>query len=233
MQNGNIINYTGAWSSTKTYSLGQCVTYNDKWYVSNLNNNTNHTPQATSDTWWEILSEPTITLSDYYTKVESDTRFMLNTMLNTMFPVGSIVMTGDGSVHALAIVYPSKLAEVTDSDIAYLAIGNNSSSSNSGSFTIQQNQLPNLRYALDWTCFTKDGSTSITAASNPNNLLTGVYRNEVKKTYNYQNFHTDAAVNKVGYTFQLNGGVNQIPITYTVKPKTVKVRMWRVISQLV
>lgn len=75
LQNGNLINYTGEWSNTKTYNLAQAVTYQDKWYVSNLNNNTNHMPTGQSDTWWELLSEPGVSLTNYYNKQECDTRF--------------------------------------------------------------------------------------------------------------------------------------------------------------
>lgn len=233
LQDGNIVNYTGTYNSATNYNIGQCVTYNDKWYVSNQNNNVGHTPTGSSDNYWELLSEPTINLNPYLTKSEASTTYLLKTMLNTLYPVGSNVMTTNGSTHALVNMFPTKFKELSDNDIAYLAIGTNSSNSNTSSFTIQQNNLPNIKYSLSWTCFTKDGSTSITADSNPNNLLTNVNRREVKKTYNYSNFHTDAAVDKASYTFQLNGNVNQSPITYTIKPKTLKIRMWEVIANLI
>lgn len=236
LQNGNLINYTGAWSSSKTYNIGQCVTYNDKWYVSNLNNNTNHTPQSTSDTWWEILSEPSINLTDYYTKVESDNRFLLKTMINTMFPVGSVVMTADGSVHAMVTAYPNKFTEITDSDVSYLAIGSGSGgTSNTGTFTIQQNNLPNIYWAwsMDW-------NTGIT--TNETNLQTythgGSARMDISNTKE-SNHKNSAFSNNSGARFSiltkiyLNGNVAQTPINLNIKPKTLKIRMWRVISQLV
>lgn len=82
LQNGNIVNYTGVYNSTTNYNIGQCVTYNDKWYVSNQNNNVGHTPTGSSDNYWELLSEPTINLNPYLTKSEAHSTYATQNELN-------------------------------------------------------------------------------------------------------------------------------------------------------
>ena len=236
LQNGNIVNYAGTWSSSKTYNLGQCVTYQDKWYVSNLNSNTNHAPTGSSDTWWEILSEPSISLTDYYTKVESDNRFMLKTMLNTMFPVGSVVMTADNSVHALVTMFPGKFEELTDTDIAYFAVGRNSSSSNTTSFRIQQSNLPNINWSwyVDWANGITSNETNIQAYKNGNSAPM-----DISATYAATNVKNSVEASQRGARVSvftklyLNGNVGQVPVGFSISPKTLKVRAWKVISQLV
>ena len=158
---------------------------------------------------------------------------MLKTMLNTMYPVGSVVMTADGSEHALVRAYPNKFQELTDNDIAYLAIGSGSSNSNTGTFTIQQNNLPNIYWNWDW--YWNNGITSNETDFNinhsPNMTSRYQYIQTNKKNSSHAN-NSGARVN-VHSTIYLNGNVSQIPITYTIKPKTLKIRMWKVISQLV
>lgn len=236
LQNGNIVNYTGTYNSATNYNIGQCVTYNDKWYVSNQNNNVGHTPTGSSDAYWELLSEPTINLNTYLTKSEASNTYLLKTMLNTLYPVGSNVMTTNGSTHALVNMFPTKFKELTDSDIAYLAIGTNSSNSNTSSFTIQQNNLPNIKW--DWYYRWNNGITS-----NETNIEGNTYYGSASMSvdagyFSYSNKNSTQAnssgaranINTIIY---LNGNVSQIPITYTIKPKTKKIRMWEVTANLV
>lgn len=82
LQNGNIINYTGPFDPAKTYSIAQAMTYQDKWYVSNVNNNIGHTPTGSSDQYWELLSEPTINLNPYLTKTEAANTYATITTVN-------------------------------------------------------------------------------------------------------------------------------------------------------
>lgn len=74
LQNGNIVNYVGVYNSSTTYKIGQCVTYQDKWYVSKINSNTNNTPSQNSQQW-ELLSAPTIDLNSYLTKSDASTTY--------------------------------------------------------------------------------------------------------------------------------------------------------------
>lgn len=69
------VNYRGNWNSTINYQTGDAITDNDLWYVSNVDNNLNHRPSGHSDTYWELISEPSIDLSNYYTKAQSDSLF--------------------------------------------------------------------------------------------------------------------------------------------------------------
>ena len=236
LQNGNIVNYAGNYSSTKTYNIAEAVTYNNKWYVSNVNNNVNHTPTGSSDAYWELLSEPTINLSPYLTKSEASNTYLLKTMLNTLYPVGSNVMTTNGSTHALVNMYPTKFKELTDSDIAYLAIGTNNSNSNTSSFTINQNNLPNINWSwyVDWANGITSNETNLQAYKNggsANMDITGTYTaNNVKNSVEASQRGARAQVFTRIY---LNGNTTQNPITYTMKPKTLKVRIWEVIANLV
>lgn len=66
------VNYRGNWNSTINYQTGDAITDNDLWYVSNVDNNLNHRPNGHSDTYWELISEPSIDLSNYYTKTQVD-----------------------------------------------------------------------------------------------------------------------------------------------------------------
>lgn len=76
LQNGNIVNYVGNWDANTTYKIGQAITHNDLWFVSNKNNNRGHQPTNTSDEWWELLTTPpSVNLADYYTKNESNQRY--------------------------------------------------------------------------------------------------------------------------------------------------------------
>lgn len=74
LANGNIVNYVGVYNSNTTYKIGQCVTYNDKWYVSKINDNVGNQPN-TSPTQWELLSAPTIDLNAYLTKSDASTTY--------------------------------------------------------------------------------------------------------------------------------------------------------------
>ena len=260
LQSANFVLYKGVYSSTTTYNLAEAVTYNNNWYVSNQANNLNHTPQNTSDAYWELLTTPpSVNLANYYTIPQADakfatitttnnlsgqighinsvlqTQYLEKTIINTLFPVGSNVMTTNGQIHALVVKYPSKFRELTDTDIAYLAIGNNSSNSNTSSFTINQNNLPNIYWAwsMDW-------NNGITI--NETNLQTythgGSARMDISNTKE-SNHKNSASANNSGARFSiltkiyLNGNVSQIPISYMVKPKTKKIRMWEVIANII
>lgn len=76
LQSSNFVLYKGVYSSNTTYNLADAVTFNNNWYVSNQANNLNHTPQNTSDAYWELLTTPpSVNLANYYTKPESDAKF--------------------------------------------------------------------------------------------------------------------------------------------------------------
>lgn len=237
LQNGNIVNYAGEYNSSTNYKLAQAVTLSGEWFVSKQNNNQGHTPTKTNNQYWVYISAPTVDLTTYLTKTEANNTYLLKTMLNTMFPVGSIVMTVDNTIHALFTMFPGKLQELTDSDLSYLAIGSGSvGTSNIGTFTIQQNNLPNIYWAwnVDWN----NGITS-----NETNLQTyahgGSARMDISNTKqtNYKNSTAASTTSGVRLSIltklYLNGNVAPIPIQYTMKPKTLKIRMWKVISNLV
>ena len=236
LQNGNIVNYTGVYSNTKTYNIAEAVTYNNKWYVSNVNNNVNHTPTGSSDQYWELLSEPTINLTPYLTKSEASNTYLLKTMLNTLYPVGSNVMTTNGSTHALVNMFPTKFKELSDNDIAYLAIGTNSSNSNNGTFTINQNNLPNIYWGwyFDWANGITSNETNLQTAK-----LAGTSYMEINGNYLAYNVKNSAEANQRGARVRvftqiyLNGNTTQSPITYTIKPKTLKIRIWEVTANLI
>lgn len=233
LQDGNIVNYTGVYNSNTTYNIGQCVTYNDKWYVSNQNNNVGHTPTGSSDAYWELLSEPTINLTPYLTKSEASNTYLLKTMLNTLYPVGSNVMTTNGSTHALVNMFPTKFKELSDSDIAYLAIGTNSSNSNTGTFRINQNNLPNIYW--NWNWYWNNGITSNETDFNINHSqnMTSTYQYIQTNRKNASQANNSGARVNVNSTIYLNGNVAPIPIQYTMKPKTKKIRMWEVTANLI
>lgn len=77
LQQANFVIYKGNWNGGITYRTGEATTYNNKWYVSNVDNNLNHIPTGASDQYWELISEPTINLNDYYTKLQADAKFAL------------------------------------------------------------------------------------------------------------------------------------------------------------
>lgn len=260
LQSANFVLYKGVYSSTTTYNLADAVTYNNNWYVSNQANNLNHTPQNTSDAYWELLTTPpSVNLANYYTKPESDAKFatititndlsgrigqinsvlqttyLEKTIINTLFPVGSNVMTTNGQIHALVVKYPSKFRELTDSDIAYLAVGNNSSSSNTGTFRINQNNLPNINWA--WSLYWNNGittnETDFNIVKSTSSTMAVSYQYIRNDTKNSSQANRSGARVEVNSTIYLNGNVSQIPISYLVKPKTLKIRIWEVTSQLI
>ena len=160
--------------------------------------------------------------------------YILKTMLNTMFPIGSCVMTSDGSEHALVTMYRSKFRELTDSDLSYLAIGSGSAgTSNTGTFTIQQNNLPNIYWNWDW--YWNNGITSNETDFNINHSpnMTSTYQYIQTNRKNSSQANNSGARVNVRSTIYLNGNVNQIPIQYTIKPKTKKIRMWEVTANLI
>ena len=50
-------NYTGDWSSDRTYSKGQTTSYGRYIYVSKTDSNLNQIPSASTTTWFEIKTE--------------------------------------------------------------------------------------------------------------------------------------------------------------------------------
>lgn len=164
-------------------------------------------------------------LNDYYTKSESDNRYELKgdiihmSFLNIMFPINSIVISLDGSTHSLVTQFPNSFQEITDKDIAYLAIGTNTSNTNSRSVTIQRNQLPNINLSHRHTTYYQWRQNI-----RPWNFGSGgqVWDGEQQMPENS------------GYAdIYLNGNVTQQPINFDVKPKTLKIRVWKVIRNLV
>lgn len=164
-------------------------------------------------------------LNNYYTKSESDSRYATKTgvleksFLNIMFPVGSIVMTADNSTHQLVLMYPRSFQEITDDDIAYLAIGRYSSSSNILNYTIQRNQLPNVDLSHNHSV-----SIDTKSSTQPWNFGNGgnVWNGATRLT------HYTTTTN-----LYLNGNTAQQPLSLNIKPKTLKIRVWKVISNLV
>lgn len=260
LQSANFVLYKGVYSSTTTYNLADAVTFNNNWYVSNQANNLNHTPQNTSDAYWELLTTPpSVNLANYYTIPQADAKFatiqttndlsgrigQLNsivqndylekTIINTLFPVGSNVMTTNGQIHALVVKYPTKFRELTDNDIAYLAIGNNSSSSNSSSFTINQNNLPNInwQWKTDWNTSMTPTQTNMQAYVVSGSASMEHYYIDAGRQRNSGTNANDGLRASVYTRVNLNGNVSQNPITYTMKPKTLKIRMWEVIANII
>lgn len=260
LQSANFVLYKGVYSSTTTYNLADAVTFNNNWYVSNQANNLNHTPQNTSDAYWELLTTPpSVNLANYYTIPQADAKFatiqttndlsgrigQLNsivqndylekTIINTLFPVGSNVMTTNGQIHALVVKYPTKFRELTDNDIAYLAIGNNSSSSNSSSFTINQNNLPNInwQWKTDWNTPMTPTQTNMQAYVVSGSASMEHYYIDAGRQRNSGTNANDGLRASVYTRVNLNGNVSQNPITYTMKPKTLKIRMWEVIANII
>ena len=158
---------------------------------------------------------------------------MLKTMLNTMYPVGSVVMTCDNSVHALVNMFPGKFEELTDTDIAYFAVGRNSSYSNTTSFRIQQNNLPNInwQWKTDWNTSMTPIQTEMQAY-----VVSGTmehYSRDDGRRRNSGTNSNDGLRASVYTRINLNGNVAQVPVGFSISPKTLKVRAWKVISQLV
>lgn len=90
LQNGNIVNYRGEYTNSTTYNLAEAVTLNGEWFVSNQDNNLNHTPSKTSSTYWIYISAPTVDLTPYLTKNEASSTYAtinttngINTRLTT------------------------------------------------------------------------------------------------------------------------------------------------------
>lgn len=234
LRNGNIVNYVGEWNSSTTFNLAQATTFRDKWFVSKINNNINNQPDVQgSNQYWELLSSgPSVNLDDYYTKTESDSRFaninnvytksfidsLKRDIYNDMYPVGSLVITSDGTTHPIVNRYPSSFTELSDSDIAYLAIGTNSSYSNSTSFTIQREQLPNLNFSHSHGYVVYDRQNA-----QPWNFGNG---GNVWNGFTTRNLRSDRE------EIYLNGNVSQQSINLQIKPKTLKIRVWKVISNI-
>lgn len=83
LANGNIVNYVGIYDAATTYTVGQCVTFNDKWYVSKINDNVGNQPN-TSPTQWELLSAPTVDLTSYLLKSDAATTYETITNVNAL-----------------------------------------------------------------------------------------------------------------------------------------------------
>lgn len=91
LANANLVNYTGPYSASKTYKVGQAITYikspeiNAKWYVSNKDRNKGNTPAGVSDEFWELISEPTINLNEYLKKTEAASIYLSKTDANSIY----------------------------------------------------------------------------------------------------------------------------------------------------
>ena len=84
LQNGNIINYEGNYSSTKTYHLAQAVTYNGDWFVSNIDNNVGNTPTKSNTNYWVYISQPNVDLNLYLTKSEAQSTYASQNDVNQL-----------------------------------------------------------------------------------------------------------------------------------------------------
>ena len=85
LQNGNIINYEGNYSSTKTYHLAQAITYNGDWFVSNQDNNVGHTPTKSNTNYWVYISQPNVDLNLYLTKSEANSTYQTQSEANSNY----------------------------------------------------------------------------------------------------------------------------------------------------
>lgn len=260
LRSSNFVLYKGVYSSTTTYNLADAVTFNNNWYVSNQANNLNHTPQNTSDAYWELLTTPpSVNLANYYTIPQTDAKFatitttndlsgrigqlsntvqnnyLEKTIVNTLFPVGSVVMTCDNSVHALVTMFPGKFQELTDNDIAYFAVGRNSSFSNTTSFRIQQSNLPNInwQWKTDWNTSMTPTQTNVQAYVVSGSANMEHYYIDVGRQRNSGTNSNDGLRVSVYTRINLNGNVGQVPVGFSISPKTLKVRAWKVIANLI
>ena len=84
LQNGNIVNYEGVYSSSKTYHLAQAITYKGDWFVSNIDNNLNHTPTKSNTNYWVYISAPNVDLNLYLTKSEAHSTYATQNELNVL-----------------------------------------------------------------------------------------------------------------------------------------------------
>lgn len=91
LANANLVNYTGPYSASKTYKVGQAITFikspevKAKWYVSNKDRNKGNTPAGVSDEFWELISEPSINLNDYLNKNEAAAMYLSKSEANTVY----------------------------------------------------------------------------------------------------------------------------------------------------
>ena len=73
-----VFNYIGTWNQTTTYKRNECVDYNNRLFLSKVDNNTNNTPpnDNQSNTYWLLIDsiQASIDLSGYYTKIEIDNK---------------------------------------------------------------------------------------------------------------------------------------------------------------
>ena len=84
LQNGNIVNYEGVWSNSKTYHLAQAITYNGDWFVSTIDNNLNNTPNKNNTNYWVYISAPNVDLTQYLTKSEAHSTYATQNELNVL-----------------------------------------------------------------------------------------------------------------------------------------------------
>ena len=84
LQNGNIINYEGVWSNSKTYHLAQAITYQGDWFVSTTDNNLNHTPNKNNTNYWVYISAPNVDLTQYLTISSANATYATQNKVNQL-----------------------------------------------------------------------------------------------------------------------------------------------------
>lgn len=218
LSQSNFIDYKGTFNSGTTYKIADSISYSSGgktyWFISNKNNNVGNTPVIGGDDNWIPINEPSIDINNYYDKSS------INSIVNMLFPKGSLVFTYDGTTHPLVSKYSSCFEEIDGSDYTYLAIHNTTgvSGTNDRNITLQRNQLPNIN-------------------------LSHTHRYEKKRANSFEpwNFGTSGNVwngnasdfvNTDSTNLYLNGNVTQQPITFSVTPKTLKIRCWKIIENL-
>lgn len=73
-----IFNYVGTYNPTTTYNKNECVDYNDRLFLSKIDNNIGNNPPSNneSNNYWLLINsiQASVDLSNYYTKNEIDNK---------------------------------------------------------------------------------------------------------------------------------------------------------------
>lgn len=136
----------------------------------------------------------------------------LTTVLNLIYPIGSVVISVNGSTHALVNSYPNNFEEISGSEETYLAVSRTSGVRGSNTKMISSNNLPpiNLSHRHLYGVETRNTLQKWNFGSG-GEVWNGT-RSVVKETDETRLF--------------LNNATQQ---AMDIKPKTIGIRMWKVI----
>lgn len=136
-------------------------------------------------------------------------------VLKALFPVGSIVMTVDGTEHNLVKLYPNNFEEIREREFTYLALSQQPGIFGTNFFTLEQRHLPKIN--LPHTHNTSDINDYGTLEAW--NFGTGgsVWNGITKRIHQSDNGNLN-----------LNPGP-QAPIN--IGPRALGIRLWKVIKQ--